>query len=310
MTILSDYITANALPNTLWLDGTDSSTISVIGSTFTWLNKFGNTNYDFLQTNVASHPFVTSRGVSFGSNRRVSPRVTSILQGIESYSMIVISTGNAVTQQAVLSISKNNPSLPKLLEYDYVTNTVEQQFSILNVINQLSTNSFLNNIKTLLLSHDIKYGKTSVSTNQTTFDTYINSDKGYLLSNFPSAFYLGNSVDNIPFTGDLVHFLLFTPAISNTHLLNIGNILVSGTPVLNPLSEEFTRTSNVEIDLTSTVSASRLITYLPQIQPLIQSFNIEIDLNTLIVLITALEWDSLDTNNWNTLTTDLWNTLY
>lgn len=229
MSRLSNYLDTNSLTTSakVWLSGKDTSTIISDTSTFTWKNKLGEVDYDFLQSNASLHPVYSPPGVTFVDDDKLYPRVNDLFTAVSSYSIILISEGSDFSlENKILSIGKSNPLIPKFLEYSYKDSKVEQQFSLVNIQNILKSTGFLTSQQTVGINHTLKYGLTRISINKDPFQVQINSDKGHVFNNYPGNFYLGNSNTNLPFTGKLLHFLVFIPEISETHINNIIDILL------------------------------------------------------------------------------------
>lgn len=304
------YIDDNNLPCVTWIDGTDSSMLSISGSTFTAKNKLDNIAYDFIQTNPTLHPIISTNGISFTDNKRLFPRQADIFSPVleqSSYSMIFVTKGNPVTHQQLLSIAKNNPALPKFLDIQQEDGASKHSFANVNLESFLTFEPFVGSTQTLMFSHDIRLGRTDVSVNKAPFTHYINTNKGYILNNFPSSFYLGNSSSTLPFVGELLHFLIFIPAIDNTHLTNLGNLLSNTKPVLDGLSTEFINYQGAYIDLTTISDAQAYISYsVPYI--ITHSYKYAfIDLTTEVSLSFYYKWNELTVENWNLMSEEFWN---
>lgn len=306
------YIQNNSLPCITWIDATDSSMLTVSGNTFTAKNKINNIAYDFIQTNPALHPIISTNGLSFTDNKRLFPRQADIFSPVlqqSSYSMIFITKGNPAINQQLLAIAKNNPLLPKFLDIQQDSGGSKHSFANVNLQSFLEFEPFVGSTQTLMFSHDIRLGRTDVSVNKAPFTSYVNTNKGYILNNFPSSFYIGNSQSTLPFIGELLHFLIFIPAIDSTDLLNLGNLLSNSKPVLDKISEEFVNYQGAYIDLTTTTDVQSYISYaVPYV--ITQSYKYAfIDLTTEVSLSFYYKWNEMTTENWNLLSEEFWNNI-
>lgn len=230
------YINSNSLPCRTWLDATTSSNIVINGTTsFTWLNKMGNTNYDFLQTTSSRFPTFSGKGVSFNSGQRLFPRVLDILNTGDSYSIIMISeplsSGN---NQQILTVGNTSVSFNNFIEIEQDNKVINQLSSPRVLISTIAGESNLTdfNLNTqyancFITSHYTKYGYCEFSNDVNTFKQRVHTTRGYIRSTNPRIFFLGNSESvNNPYLNKINHFLLFCPAISNTHLLNLSNLIL------------------------------------------------------------------------------------
>jgi hypothetical protein len=195
------------------------------------------TKYNFTQTDITKFPTITTDGLSFSGNQHLYPIQNDLFNNIRSYSFVLISKGNiSNVKSTALFISKLS-SKPDLLDFYYLVDKPKNQFSILNVKNNTSFPIFSNDIKTVGFSHQIKEGICNINIDQTGFESFVQVDKGYLLNNFPNKFYLGNSDrNNEAFTSNLQYFLFFTPAITESHIINIIETLLRNNYSWNNLT--------------------------------------------------------------------------
>lgn len=306
---VSSYILSNNLPCKSWLNFTDKSSIFTIGNTFNVANQINNGNYSFLQNDPAQHPINTSEGITFATNKKIYPQNNNLFDNsVQSYSIILAFKGTSTSEQNLISVSKQNPLLPKNLEYKYKDNASNQQFSILNLQQKLYSEEYdRNNIQIFMVSHNIKYGITKFSVDKDPFVTKINNDRGYMLNNM-STFYIGNSIDSIPFTGNLLHFLMFVPEISDVHMLNLATQLVNVSPILDAKSEElvFSTTLSLSANVGVTFNPSYVFSY-----PILLNYSSTNTLDASIFsnLVLSYVWSDLVTDQWNNMTTSSWDGL-
>jgi hypothetical protein len=306
-----DYINTSQLNCVTWIDGTDITQLSTVGSTFTAKNKMGDTRYDFIQPVPSLHPLSGNDGLSFIDSRRLYPRQSDIFSNLDisSYSIIFVTKGNSTISQQLLAIAKTPTDRAKLLDIRHRNGKSVSSFSNVNIESFQEYTPFSGDVQFLSLSHNIRLGNTSVSIDKNPFVSLSNTSKGYLLNNFPSSFYLGNASTNLPFVGELLHFLLFIPAISNAHLSAISNLLGSSRPVLSGLSSEYTYDSNYLLDLSISNVVTPTIRYNSPIVELPLDTCIPIDLTCDIVLSFYYIWDNLENSDWDNLDVSYWDNL-
>lgn len=312
MSNVLNYITANGLTCITWIDATDPTFVTVSGSTFTAKNKTGNTAYDFIQNTPALHPTITSTGISFSGDKRLSPRQADIFSPVVAsadYSMIFVTKGNPNTEQQLLSIAKTNPLLPKFVDIRQAGNKAKHSFANLNLESFVYSTDFNSSTQVYMFTHNIRLGRTNTSVNKQPFSSHVNSSKGYMLNNFPSTFYLGNSNTTLPFSGNLLHFLIFIPGLSETHLFNIANMLSDTKPYNNVLSTDYAYSAQQLLDVSSTVTFTPTVTYVPPVLKFQAFQNSIVDLDTVVSLAFAVSWNTLQESDWNGLDTNAWNIL-
>lgn len=295
-----------------WIDCTDSTKISITGSTFTVLNKTGNTSYDFIQTDPSNHPVITDEGISFSGDNHLRPRQLDIFSPVlqnPSYSMVFITKGNPRIEQQLLSISKNNPDLPKFLDIRQYEGHSKKSFSNVNLQSFLSFPAFISSIQSLSFSHDIRLGRTVASVNNSSFKPYIDTNKGYILSNFPSAFYLGNSNTLLPYLGSILHFLIFIPSIAPEHLHNIVNLLNNRKATLPLKSAEPVAFNNAAINMASIVELGASTKYQHPSDSIVSFNHCLLDLVSEISLSFYYKWDELLESNWFNMGEEFWDNL-
>lgn len=301
------YIIDNNLPCVSYLDFFDPTSVTVSGNTYTAINKIGNISFDFIATTISQHPITTLNGVSFSTSSRLRPRDPNILQGVTSYSVIAISQNMPLTKQTLLEVSKNNPNLPKLLELTYEDRQFSQQYSQLNLRDRFYESGELDTTQIVLYSHNIVQGLYALSINKSPFVKSTKIDRGYLRNNFPSNFFLGNSTGDLPFLAELSQFLLFSPAISETDLLELANLLSFYVPFQELGIRDFIFTSSDNLDIIkNTITNPRVLYRLPIIMNQIGLFsNNPITTNT--VVLAGLKWDNLSNSQWDLVSETLWN---
>ena len=300
MTLSLDYIAENALPCRSYLDFTNLSYSSISGSTFTQLNLTGNTDYDFISTGALNFPVRGSQGITFTSTQKLSPRVSDIISGASSYSLLVVSKNS---DNSLLKVGKTNPNLPKLLEIDYTTTNFAQNYSRLNVADRELTLGDLETTQVCLLSHDVVTGVTNTSINLTDFQQNTKLDAGYMLPNL-SSFVLGEG-----FGGELLNFLLFVPAIDNVYLLELGRRISDYIPQSALKFDKLLLTTESNLELaTSLLSAPRIIFSLPVKLKNLET-NSSLGFNSSIVVIASYIWDNLGSNQWDATSEALWDSM-
>ena len=300
MTLSLDYIAINSLPCRSYLDFTNPSYSSVSGATFTQLNLTGNTDYDFISTGALNFPQRGSEGITFTSTQKLSPRISSIISDASSYSLLIVSKNS---DNSLLKVGKTNPNLPKLLEIDYTATNFAQNYSRLNVTDRELTLGDLETTQVCLLSHDVVTGVTNTSINLTDFQQNTKLDAGYMLPNL-SSFVLGEG-----FSGELLNFLLFVPAIDNTHLLELGRRISNYIPQSELKFDKLLLTTENKLELaTSLISAPYLRFSLPlKIKNL--ETNSALSFSSSLIVIASYLWDNLLESNWDNISSNLWDSM-
>lgn len=300
MTLSLDYIAINSLPCRSYLDFTNPSYSSVSGATFTQLNLTGNTDYDFISTGALNFPQRGSQGITFTSTQKLSPRVSNILSDASSYSLLIVSKNSG---NSLIKVRKTNPNLPKLLEIDYIAKNFAQNYSRLNVTDRELTLGDLETTQVCLLSHDVVTGVTNTSINLTDFQQNTKLDAGYMLPNL-SSFVLGEG-----FSGELLNFLLFVPAIENVHLLELGRRVSDYVPQTQLKFDKLLLMTESNLGLaTSLISAPHIKYNLP-----IKIRNPETNSNLLfsssLIVLASYLWDNLLESNWDNISSNLWDSM-
>lgn len=300
MTLSLDYINTNSLPCRTYLDFTNIAYTSIVGATYTQLNLTGNTDYDFISTGLANHPTRGDFGIQFTSAQKLFPRVSGIISGAPSYSLLVVSKNS---DNSLLKVGKTNPNLPKLLEIDYTTTNLSQNYSRLNVADRELTIGDLETTQVCLLSHDVVTGVTNTSINLADFQQNTKLDAGYMLPNL-SSFVLGEG-----FGGELLNFLLFVPAIENVHLLELGRRVSDYIPQSALKFDKLLLTTESKLELaTSLLSAPHIRFSLPvKIKNL--ETNSALGFNSNLVVLATYLWDGLGDSQWDNLSENLWNNI-
>jgi hypothetical protein len=300
MTLSLDYIADNALPCRSYLDFTNVAYSSVSGATFTQLNLIDNTDYDFISTGALNFPQRGVQGMTFTSTQKLSPRVSGIISGASSYSLLVVSKNS---NDSLLKVGKTNPNLPKLLEIDYTTKNFTQNYSRLNVADRELTLGDLETTQVCLISHDVVTGVTNTSINLTDFQQNTKLDAGYMLPNL-SSFVLGEG-----FGGELLNFLLFVPAIENIHLLELGRRVSDYIPQSELKFDKLLLTTESKLELATTFfSAPRIMYNLPlKIKNL--ETNSKLLFSSNLIVIASYLWDNLSGANWDATSEALWDSM-
>jgi hypothetical protein len=300
MTLSLDYINTNSLPCRSYLDFTNPSYSSISGSSFVQLNLTGNTDYDFISTGALNFPQRGIEGITFTSTQKLSPRVSGIITGASSYSLLVVSKNS---NNSLLKVGKTNPNLPKLLEIDYTTTNFAQNYSRLNIADRELALGDLETTQVCLLSHDVITGVTNTSINLADFQQNTKLDVGYMLPNL-SSFVLGEG-----FGGELLNFLLFVPAINNVHLLELGRRVSDYIPQSELKFDKLLLTTESNLELaTSLLSAPRIIFSLPVKLKNLET-NSSLGFNSSIIVIASYIWDNLGSNQWDATSEALWDSM-
>jgi hypothetical protein len=300
MTLSLDYIADNALPCRSYLDFTNVAYSSVSGATFTQLNLIDNTDYDFISTGALNFPQRGVQGMTFTSTQKLSPRVPDIISGASSYSLLVVSKNS---DNSLLKVGKTNPNLPKLLEIDYTSTNFAQSYSRLNVADRELTLGDLETTQVCLLSHDIVTGVTNTSINLADFRQNAKLDAGYMLPNL-SSFVLGEG-----FGGELLSFLLFVPAIDNTHLLELGRRISDYIPQSELKFDKLLLTTESKLKVATTFFSTPRIMYNLPLKIKNLEANSALGFNSNLIVLATYVWDNLGDSQWNNLSENLWNNL-
>jgi hypothetical protein len=300
MTLSLDYIATNSLPCRSYLDFTNPSYSSVSGTSFTQLNLTGNTDYDFISTGLVNHPTRGSQGIRFTSTQKLFPRVSSIISDAFSYSLLIVSKNS---NNSLLKVGKTNPNLPKLLEIDYTTTNFSQSYSRLNVADKELTLGNLETTQVCLLSHDIVSGVTNTSINLADFQQNTKLDVGYMLPNL-SSFVLGEG-----FSGELLNFLLFVPAIENVHLLELGRRVSDYIPQTQLKFDKLLLTTESNLELSTLFLSAPHIKFSLPIKVRNLETNSALSFNSTLVILATYFWDGLVESQWDSLSENLWDNL-
>lgn len=300
MTLSLDYITENSLSCRSYLDFTNASYSSISGTTFTQLNLTGNTDYDFISTGTLNFPVRGSQGITFTSTQKLSPRVSGIISGASSYSLLVVSKNS---NNSLLKVGKTNPNLPKLLEIDYTATNFVQNYSRLNVADRELTLGDLETTQVCLLSHDVVTGVTNTSINLADFQKNIKLDAGYMLPNL-SSFVLGEG-----FSGELLNFLLFVPAIENVHLLELGRRISDYIPQSELKFDKLLLTTENKLELATSLLSVPYVKYNLPIKIKNPETNSVLGFSSNLVVIASYFWDSLAEGQWDGISELLWDSM-
>lgn len=300
MTLSLDYIATNSLPCRSYLDFTNPSYSSVSGASFTQLNLTGNTDYDFISTGAANFPVRGSEGITFTSTQKLSPRISGIISGASSYSLLIVSKNS---DNSLLKVGKINPNLPKLLEIDYTATNFAQNYSRLNVADRELTLGDLETTQVCLLSHNVVTGVTNTSINLADFQQNTKLDAGYMLPNL-SSFVLGEG-----FGGELLNFLLFVPAIENMHLLELGRRVSNYIPQSELKFDKLLLTTENKLELATSLLSVPHVKYNLPIKIKNLETNSVLGFSSNLVVIATYLWDSLGDSQWDSLSENLWDNL-
>jgi hypothetical protein len=272
----------------------------VSGSTFTQLNLTGNTDYDFISTGSINFPVRGSQGITFTSTQKLSPRVSGIISGASSYSLLIVSKNS---DNSLLKVGKTNPNLPKLLEIDYTATNFTQNYSRLNVADRELTLGDLETTQVCLLSHDIVTGVTNTSINLADFQQNTKLDVGYMLPNL-SSFVLGEGFD-----GELLNFLLFVPAIDNVHLLELGRRVSDYIPQSELKFDKLLLMTENKLELSTLFLSAPHIKFSLPIKVRNLETNSALSFNSTLVILATYFWDGLVESQWDSLSENLWDNL-
>jgi hypothetical protein len=300
MTLSLDYIATNSLPCRSYLDFTNVAYTSIVGATFTQLNLTGNTDYDFISTGLSNHPTRGDFGIQFTSAQKLSPRVSGIISGASSYSLLVVSRNS---DNSLLKIGKTNPNLPKLLEIDYTATNFAQNYSRLNVADRELTLGDLETTQVCLLSHDVVTGVTNTSINLADFQQNTKLDAGYMLPNL-SSFVLGEG-----FGGELLNFLIFVPAIENVHLLELGRRVSDYIPQSELKFDKLLLTTESKLELATTFFSAPQIRYNLPIKIRNLETNSSLLFSSSLMVIASYLWDNLSEESWGNISESLWDSM-
>lgn len=226
MSSVLNYVTANNLSLITWLDASPSN-IVISGNNFAWVNKKGNTSFDFIQTLFSKHPVVTSDGVSFTSSKSVFSRNSGLIDG-KSYSIIAISKNSSGIDQVLISLRRLVNSSVNVVKYSQLSDKLLQEYqrTYLKTLLNFST-SVIESINILCISHFVKLGRTSVRVNGFPYELIGNLQNAYKMQVSSSIIGEANLIN-------LYHFLVFSPAITEAQLDDIVDLLIASTPALNP----------------------------------------------------------------------------
>jgi hypothetical protein len=300
MTLSISYITDNNLPCRTYLDFTNPAYSSVSGSNFTQLNLTGNTDYDFISTGALNFPVRGSQGITFTSTQKLSPRVSGIISGASSYSLLIVSKNS---DNSLLKVGKTNPNLPRLLEIDYTTTNFSQNYSRLNVADRELTLGDLETTQVCLISHDVVTGVTNTSINLADFQQNTKLDAGYMLPNL-SSFVLGEG-----FGGELLNFLLFVPAIDNVHLLELGRRVSDYIPQSELKFDKLLLTTDSKLELATTFFSAPFAKYNLPIKIKNLETNGSLGFNSNLIVLATYVWDLLSEDSWNQISETLWDNM-
>jgi hypothetical protein len=226
MSSVLNYVTANNLSLITWLDASPSN-IVISGNNFTWVNKTGNTSFDFIQTLFAKHPSVTSDGVSFTSNTSLSSRNTGLING-KSYSIIAISKDNAGIDQVLISLRQLVNSSVDVIKYSQLSDKLLQEYQRTYLKTLLNfSNSVIESVNIICINHFVKLGRTSVRVNDFPYELVGNIQNAYKMQ-------VSSSIIGEADLLNLYHFLVFSPAIEEAQLDDIVDLLIASTSALNP----------------------------------------------------------------------------
>jgi len=300
MTLSLDYIVDNSLPCRSYLDFTNPSYSSVSGVSFTQLNLIGNTDYDFISTGLANHPTRGSQGIQFASTQKLSSRVSSIISGASSYSVLIVSKNS---DNSLLKVGKINPNLPKLLEIGYTATNFAQNYSRLNVADRELTLGDLETTQVCLLSHDVVTGVTNTSINLADFQQNTKLDAGYMLPNL-SSFVLGEG-----FGGELLNFLLFVPAIENMHLLELGRRVSNYIPQSELKFDKLLLTTENKLELATSLLSVPHVKYSLPLKIKNLETNSALSFGSSLIVIASYLWDSISESQWDGISSNLWDNL-
>lgn len=300
MALSLDYISDNNLPIKTYLDFTNASYTSITGDTLTQSNLIGDISYDFLSIGIPNFPVRGDFGMTFTSTQKLSPRVSGIISAASSYSLLIVSKNS---NNSLLKVGKTNPNLPKLLEIDYTATNFTQNYSRLNVADRELTLGDLETTQVCLLSHNVVTGVTNTSINLADFQQNTKLDAGYMLPNL-SSFVLGEG-----FSGELLNFLLFVPAIDNVHLLELGRRISDYIPQSELKFDKLLLTTENKLELATSLLSTPHVKFSLPIKLKNLETNSALGFNSNLVVLATYLWDSLSEDNWGNLSESLWDNL-
>lgn len=226
MSSVLSYVTANNLSLITWLDASPSN-IVVSGNNFTWINKTGNTSFDFIQTLFSKHPSVTSDGISFTSSTSVFSRATGLIDG-KSYSIVAISRDSSGIDQVLVSLKQLVNSSVNVVRYSQLSDKLLQEYQRTYLKTLLNfSESIIESINIICINHLVKLGRTSVRVNGFPYEIIGNLQNAYKMQ-------VGSSIIGEANLTNLYHFLVFSPSITEAQLDDIVDLLLASTPALNP----------------------------------------------------------------------------
>lgn len=228
MASVLNYINTNSLPCKTYLDATKPANILISGNNFTLINLLGNTNYDFIQSDILLHPTTVPKGITFSNTEQLHFRNSNVLDNIDSYTLINVVSGTDFSNNQLLYASKSDSTIAPALQYSYESSTFQQQHSRLSLYNYLNQNlTYINTIvkslpytiQNVVVNHNIKYGISSINTNQSGYVNNINTDKGQFSTGTINQIYLGNNDNGTkPFSNVFKQLLLFVPQIAEVDI--------------------------------------------------------------------------------------------
>jgi hypothetical protein len=226
MSSVLDYITTNNLPLITWLNASPEN-IVVSGNSFTWKNSNNNTSFDFIQNIFSKHPIVSTDGVSFTSSNSISSRNPNLIDG-KSYSIIGISKNSFGIDQVLVQLKQLVNTSVNVITYKQLAGKLLQEYrrTYLNTLLTFS-NTIAETVNIVCINHFVKLGRTTGRVDNSPHELRETLQNAYKLET-------GGAVIGDATIVNLYHFLVFSPAISETQLDDIVDLLIASTPSLNP----------------------------------------------------------------------------
>jgi hypothetical protein len=226
MSSVLTYVTTNNLPLITWLDASPVN-ITISGNTFTWINRQGNTSFDFIQNIFGKHPTVSGDGVSFTSTKSIASRNSGLIDG-KSYTIIALSKDNSGIDQVLVSLRQLVNSSVSVVKYSQLSGKLLQEYrrTYLRTLLEFS-NTIIESVNIIGINHFVKEGRTSVRINGFPYELIGNLQNAYKIQ-------VSSSIIGEANLTNLYHFLVFSPAITEAQLDDIVDLLIASTPALNP----------------------------------------------------------------------------
>lgn len=306
-----EYISDNSLPALTWLNALDSNAYSIVGSTFTLKNVLeANSDLDFIQTNTSRHPTITSNGLYFNQNDFLTAKNYNSFNLNKGYSFILIFKSVSLSMLNGFSISKDGINFNRLFNF-YIENDTETgvDFSLYQFLESKKLENVDDDIKVVIVSHDVLNGVLTFSINKKPFVSLPLLIRGDLID-YTYSLLLGNNQSySSPLEGDLIHFLLFDEVVNSSDLLNLSNLLITTKPFEEPNLQDLGFYGNTDKNILTNTTLIIQTKVVQNRQSVSYSFNAYINPDILLALILSALWDTIEEETWNQMTTENWNSL-